>query len=77
MHHICTALVNVTECITKEMFNYTVTKAYSDPHHPPHPSMMAIIKLIRKLVFINQLILQLMHCLMCCLEQLLLSVHVS
>lgn len=77
MHHPCAVLVNGTESATKEMFNYTATKAYWDPHHPPHPSTIAIIKLIRKLVFINQLIHQLMHCLMCCLEQLLLGVHVS
>lgn len=36
MHHICTVLVNVTERTTKEMFNYTVTKAYSAP--PPSSS---------------------------------------
>lgn len=29
MHHICNALVNVTEYITKEMFNYSLTKAYA------------------------------------------------
>lgn len=29
MHHIWTALVYVTEYITKEMFNYSVTKAYA------------------------------------------------